>query len=158
MNFHDPADLRAIPPEDIRHMPGIDIFRAMLAGDLPAPPVSAISNQRIVAVEEGRITWEAIPPDNFINPMGGVHGGWVMTVMDSALACAVHSMLPAGKASTTIEVKINITRGPRPGVTYRCEGTALSVGRRVGTSEARMYDPEGKLVAHGSTSCLVIDV
>lgn len=158
MTFHDPADLRTIAPDEIRHMAGIEIFRAIMTGDLPAPPVSAISNQRIVAAEAGRITWEAIPPANFLNPMGGVHGGWVMTVMDSALACAVHSALPAGKGCTTIEVKVNLTRGPRPGVTYRCEGIALSVGRRIGTSEARMYDPEGKLVAHGSTSCLVLDV
>ena len=80
-----------------------------------------------------------------------------MTVLDSALACAVHSTLPAGKGCSTIEVKINLTRAPNVGEIYRCEGRMITLGRRTGTAEAKMKDAWGRVVAFGTTTCLIFD-
>ena len=110
---------------------------------MPAPPVSAYSNQWLIDADEGHVVWKASPPDGFINPMGTVHGGWAMTVLDSALACAVQSALPAGKGCSTVEVKINLTRAPNVGEIYRCEGRMITLGRRTGTAEAKMKDARG---------------
>ena len=111
----------------------------------------------MVEAEHGRVVWEASPPENFVNPMGGVHGGWAMTVLDSALGCAVHSALPAGRGYTTVEVKVNLTRGPVVGETYRCEARLVTLGRRVGTSEAKLTDAQGRVVAFGTTTCLILE-
>lgn len=151
----DPAALAPAPEEALRELSGLALFQQMMAGTLPAPPVSAVSNQWMIEAEKGRVLWECSPPDNFLNPMGGVHGGWAMTVLDSALGCAVHSALEAGQGYTTLEVKANLTRAPKPGAAYRCEGKLLSLGRRVGTSEAKLTDAEGRLVAFATSTCLI---
>ena len=158
MNAIDPTHLAPIPIETIRTLSGVEMFRKIIAGELPAPPVSAVANQRIVEVEEGRVRWECSPPPNFVNPMGGVHGGWAMTVLDSALGCAVQSALPAGRGYTTMEAKVNLTRAPKIGTTYRSEGTLLTLGRRSATAEARITDADGRIVAFGTTTCLVFDI
>lgn len=158
MQTIDTEELGAVPPEVLASYSGLELFRAMLAGELPAPPVSAISNQRLVEAEKGLVTWEASPPPGFVNPTGAVHGGWAMTVLDSALGCAVHSALPAGTGFTTLEAKTNLTRAPKVGETYRCEGRLLTLGRRTGTSEAKITDTEGRLVAFGTTTCLVFEL
>ena len=90
--------------------------------------------------------------------MGGVHGGWAMTVLDSALACAVHSALPAGRGYTTVEVKTNLTRAPRLGETYTCLGEVITLGRSIDTSEAKLVDQDGRVVAFGTTTCLIMDM
>lgn len=154
----DPDSLGLIPPETLASMSGIELFRKMMAGELPGPPVQAITGQRMIEADEGRVIWEASPPANFLNPMGGVHGGWAMTVLDSALACAVHSALQPGQGYTTLEAKVNLTRAPKVGETYRCEGRLLTLGRRTGTSEAKMTDAEGRVVAFATTTCLVFPI
>lgn len=158
MTKFDPSQLGSIPMETLARFSGIELFGKMLAGELPAPPVSAVSNQWITEVREGHVIWEASPPANFVNPMGGVHGGWAMTVLDSALACAVHSALPAGRGYTTVEVKVNLTRAPVVGETYHCEGKLITLGGRTGTSEAKLTDAKGRVVAFGTTTCLIFDI
>lgn len=158
MQPFDPSELATLPPEAVTSLSGLELFNKIIAGDLPHPPVSALSNQRMIEADIGRVVWETSPPENFVNPWGGVHGGWAMTVLDSALACAVHSGLAAGQGSTTLEVKSNLTRAPKVGEVYRCEGRMLSLGRRVGTAEARIIDSEDRIVAFASTTCLVFDL
>ena len=152
------ADLGTIPKKELLALTGVDLFRKIMAGELPAPGVSAVSNQRLIEAEDGRVVWECSPPENFTNPMGGVHGGWAMTVLDSALGCAVHSALPIGRAYTTVEVKANLTRAPILGETYLCEGKVITLGRRTGTSEAKLTDEQGRVIAFGTTTCLIFDV
>lgn len=150
--------LGLVPPDVMASLSGLELFRKVIAGELPAPPVSEVSNQWLTSVEEGHVTWACSPPPNFINPMGGVHGGWAMTVLDSALGCAVHSALPAGRGYTTMEVKTNLTRAPRVGELYSCTGQLISLGRRTATAEAKLHDAEGRVVAFGTTTCLVMDL
>ena len=150
--------LGVVPAEALAKLSGLEFFKRMIAGKLPAPPTCAVSNQWLVEVDKGRIVWEASPPPEFVNPMGGVHGGWAMTVLDSALGCAVHSALPAGTGYTTVEVKINLTRAPAIGETYRCEGKLITLGRRIGTAEAKLIDGQGRVVAFGTTTCVILEV
>ena len=147
----------SVPAKVLQSLTGLELFRQIIAGELPAPPVSAFSNQWLIDADEGHVVWKASPPDGFINPMGTVHGGWAMTVLDSALACAVHSALPAGKGCSTVEVKINLTRAPKVGEIYRCEGRMITLGRRTGTAEAKMKDAGGRVIAFGTTTCLIFD-
>lgn len=156
--FNDPEALGLVPVEIMREMSGLDFFRKLVAGELPGPPVAAVSNQVITGVAAGLIQFRAAPPENFVNPMGGVHGGWAMTVLDSALGCAVHSALPAGRAYTTLEAKMNLTRAPVVGAVYETEGKLLTLGSRTATAEARMTDDKGRIVAFGTTTCLVFDL
>lgn len=156
--FNDPRKLGHVSAEQMRALSGLAFFESMIAGDLPAPPVAAVSNQKVIHVEKGLIRWQAAPPANFVNPMGGVHGGWAMTVLDSALGCAVHTALPAGRGYTTLEAKFNLTRAPKVGEVYEAEGRLLTLGSRTATSEARMTDAEGRIVAFSTTTCLVFDI
>lgn len=158
MTIQDPPSLGTIPLETAAKLSGVELFRKMIAKELPAPPVSAIANISLTHADEGHVQWHCSPPANFLNPMGGVHGGWAMTVLDSALACAVHSALPAGRAYTTVEVKTNLTRAPVVGETYHAEGRLITLGRRTGTSEAKLTDSKGRVVAFGTTTCLIFDL
>lgn len=158
MQTFDISQLGPVPVDRLKSLSGLELFQRMMAGDLPAPGVCGVSNQWMIEAEEGRVVWEASPPPAFANPMGGVHGGWAMTVLDSALGCAVHSALPAGRAYTTVEVKSNLTRAPLVGQTYRCEGKLITLGRRLGTSEAKMTDAQGRVIAFATTTCLIFDV
>lgn len=154
----DPATLGTIPKDLMVSISGLEFFQRALAGEFPAPPVCAVANMRLTGVASGQAMWEASPPPNFINPMGGVHGGWAMTVLDSALGCAVHSALAAGQVYTTVEVKTNLTRAPQVGETYLCEGKVITMGRTIGTAEARLTDSKGRVVAFGTTTCLIMGV
>jgi len=92
------------------------------------------------------------------NPLGTVHGGWFATLLDSAVGCAVHSTLPAGKAYTTLELKLNIVRALTDAVPLvRAEGKVLHAGRQVATAEGRLVGPDGRLYAHATTTCLIFD-
>jgi uncharacterized protein (TIGR00369 family) len=135
---------------------GLDILRGIQAGTLPRPPVLDTLEIDPVEVEEGRVVFEMTPQEWHYNPIGGVHGGVLSTLVDSALGCAVHSRLPAGVGYTSLEIKVNFVRP----VTIetgriRCEGTILSLGRRSATAEARVTSADGKLLAHATTTCMI---
>lgn len=158
MQMVDPAKLGLVSPEVMKSLSGLEFFQKLIAGELPGAPVAAVSNQTVTHVEKGEIHWTASPPANFVNPMGGVHGGWAMTVLDSALGCAVHSALPAGAGYTTLEAKFNLTRAPQVGQEYVAVGKLITLGRRTGTAEATMRDAQGRVVAFSTTTCLVFDL
>ncbi|WP_018657279.1 PaaI family thioesterase [Actinomadura flavalba] len=107
-------------------------------------------------LEPGRVVFVLDPSPKFSNPLGTVHGGILSTLLDSAMGCAVHTSLPEGAAYTTLELKVNFVRPvPLDGGTLRCEGTVLHLGRRVATGEGHVVNADGKLVAHGTTTCMV---
>ena len=140
-----------------RTMSGLEYLQAMMNGDVPAAPIGALMNMQVAEVEEGRIVFAAVPQEYHYNPIGTVHGGFAATLLDSALGCAVHTMLPAGTAYTTLEIKVNYLRPltSSTGKVY-CEGKVIHVGGRVATTEARLTDELGKLYAHGTTTCIII--
>lgn len=145
-------------PEQVAGLSGMQVFEAMLAGRLPAPPIGPTLDFVLVRVEPGFAVFQGKPGFAHYNPLGTVHGGWFATLLDSAVGCAVHSSLPAGKAYTTLELKINIVRALTDKVPLvRAEGRVVHGGNQVATAEGRLVGPDGKLYAHASTTCLVFD-
>jgi uncharacterized protein (TIGR00369 family) len=137
-------------------MSGLDYLQAVTTGKLSAPPRAHLLNFEFVEVEKGRIVFAVEPAEYHYNPLGAVHGGLAATLCDSALACAVHSTLPAGVGYTTIELHINYTRPITTNTgRLRCIGQIIHVGRRMGTDEARLVDAQDKLYAHATTTGLI---
>jgi uncharacterized protein (TIGR00369 family) len=136
---------------------GMEYIRAIFAGELPAPPISETMGFRGVEAEPGRAVFEMTPGPQHYNPIGSVHGGVALTLLDSAMGCAVHTLLDAGVRYTTLEVKTNFVRPitADTGV-IRCEGVVIHKGSRVATAEGRLTDAAGKLLAHGTTTCLIL--
>lgn len=145
--------------EQVAALSGIEVFRAMLAGELPAPPISQTLDFLLVEAEPGKVAFQGTPGLAHYNPMGSVHGGWFATLLDSALGCAVASVLPAGRAYTTAELKVNIVRPLTINVpVVRAEAQVIHAGGRMATADGRLFGHDGKLYAHGSTTCFVFDV
>ena len=160
MTEHNPAErFDLVPPEIAAGIEGIDFMRGLLDGSYPAPPFSEVADIWIVAVEPGRIQFEAMPSQRFYNPMGFVHGGWIAMLLDTAMGCVVHTGLTAGQSFTTIELKTAFLR-PVTEQTgkLRCEAILLHRGSRVASAEGKIFDAAGKLIAHGSESCAILDL
>ena len=143
--------------DEVKDLTGLEMLRAMIAGDLPAAPIAEPLGFRLVEVEKGRAVFEGRPGPNLLNPLGAVHGGWALTLIDSACGCAVHTELDAGVGYTTVETKVNFTRPIAPdGGPVRCEGRVLSRGRQLATAEAFLRSAEGKLLAHGTSTLIIL--
>jgi uncharacterized protein (TIGR00369 family) len=135
---------------------GLDFLQAMIAGKLPQPPIAQTLGFRLTEAEHGRAVFVGEPQTRHYNPIGTVHAGFAATIMDSALACAVHSTLRRGESYTTLEFKINLVRALTSETgEVRAEGGILHRGRTVGTSEASLTDAAGKLYAHATTTCII---
>lgn len=145
--------------EQIAHLNGLQQMQAMLRGELPYAAIAKTLDFLIVEVEDGKAVFQGTPRPEHLNPMGTVHGGWFATLLDSALGCAVHTLMPEGRAYTTAELSVNIVRALTPDVQrVRAEGTVVHCGRQLATAEARLVGPDGKLYAHATTTCLVFEV
>jgi uncharacterized protein (TIGR00369 family) len=146
-------------PEQVAGRTGLEVMQAMLAGELPFPHIADTLDFSLVEVAPGKAVFQGTPQLKHYNPLGTVHGGWYATLLDSALGCAVHTLMPAGRAYTTAELSVNIVRaashktGP-----LRATGTVIHCGRQLATAEARIVGPDGKLYAHATTTCLVFEV
>ena len=141
-------------------MTGLELLRAIAAGDAPGAPIAELMGFEPVEAEEGRVLFAAVPGPQHYNPIGTVHGGLAATLLDSAMGCAVHTTLPEGTGYTTLELKVNFTR-PITSDTGRvlCEGTVVHRGGRVATAEGRVIaEGSGKLLAHGTTTCLILSL
>lgn len=135
---------------------GLEIMQAMLRGALPYPHIAQTLDFALVEVAHGRAVFQGTPQLMHYNPMGSVHGGWFATLLDSALGCAVHTTLPAGSGYTTAELSVNIVRAANTASgPLRAIGQAVHSGRQLATAEARIVDADGKLYAHGTTTCMV---
>jgi uncharacterized protein (TIGR00369 family) len=142
--------------EDIEDLTGLEMIRAIIAGDLPAPPIAETLGFRLAEAEPGRAVFEGVPGPHLLNPLGAVHGGYALTLIDSACGCAVHTELDPGIGYTSVETKVNFTRPiAADGGLVRCEGRVLSRGRQIATAEAQLRSAGGKLLAHG-TSTLIL--
>ncbi|MDQ3725005.1 MAG: PaaI family thioesterase [Actinomycetota bacterium] len=139
-------------------MAGIDYMRAVVAGELPPPPIAVTMRLRPVELEEGRVVFQGEPGEEHYNPIGVVHGGYAATLLDSALGCAVHTTLPAGVAYTSLGLEAKFVR-PITRDTGRvlCEANVLYRGRKQATAEATLTAAEsGKLLATGTSTCMIL--
>ena len=138
-------------------MSGIDFLRALCDGRLPPPPIAELLGFKLVEVEPGHVVFEVLPAEQHYNPIGVVHGGLAMTLLDSAMSCSVQTQVPAGSGYTTVETKTNLTR-PITSQTgkLRAIGKVIHAGSRIATAEGRLVDAAGKLYAHGTATCIVL--
>jgi uncharacterized protein (TIGR00369 family) len=141
-----------------RGLSGLEYFRKMMAGELPRPAMLELFDIRLVELEEGRVVFTAVAEERFYNGTGVAHGGFAATLLDTALGCSINSAMPVGKRFTTLELKVNLTRPLTRDVgTVRCEARVVHVGGRTAVSEGRIVDTNGKLYAHGTTTCIVVE-
>lgn len=150
-------------PDELAGKSGLDIMQGILRGELRYPPMARTLDFIMMQAEPGRVTFQGTPGPGHLNPMGGVHGGWYATLLDSALGCSVHTMLPPGRGYTTAELGVNLVRAipmgkDNPARRVRAEGKVIHCGRQLATAEARLYGPDGTLYAHATTTCLVFDL
>jgi uncharacterized protein (TIGR00369 family) len=142
--------------EAARGMTGLEFLKRVVAGEFAAP-VAETLGYTLVEVEEGRAVFGIQPEEFHYNPIGSVHGGVYCTLLDSAMACAVHSTLPAGALYTTLELKVNLIRAITKDSGYlRAEGKLVHAGKTTAIAEGRMVDPQGRLYAHATTTCLIL--
>jgi uncharacterized protein (TIGR00369 family) len=146
-------------PADLAGLTGMQQMQAMLDGKLPYPHIADTLDFLLVEIGEGRAVFQGQPQLKHYNPLGTVHGGWYATLLDSAVGCAVHTVMPVGRAYTTAELSVNIVRAAsyRSGP-LRAIGTVVHAGRQLATAEGRIVGPDGKLYAHATTTCLVFEV
>jgi uncharacterized protein (TIGR00369 family) len=153
ISWADPATLA----QASRTLSGLDFLRAIRDGRLPAPPIAALLGFALTEAEPGRAVFEVVPAEQHYNPIGVVHGGLAMTLLDSAMACSVQTGLPAKTSYTTLEVKVNLVRAITSSAgRLRAIGTVVHAGRRVATAEGRLEDGNGKLYAHATTTCIIL--
>ncbi|MEU3114840.1 PaaI family thioesterase [Micromonospora chalcea] len=135
---------------------GLELMRAMIAGELAAPPIMHLVDMSRMEAEEGRVAVELLPQEFHYNPLGTVHGGVLSTLLDTAAACAVHTTLPPGVGYTSLDLNVKFLRPVTVDTgLLRCEGTVLQRGRRTALAEARLTDPADRLVAHATSTCLI---
>lgn len=145
--------------EQVAGRSGLDLMQAMLRGEIPFASIAQTLDFMLIEVQEGMAVFQGTPQIQHLNPMGTVHGGWYATLLDSAVGCAVHTMMPPGRAYTTAELSVNLVRGAKPqGEPLRAIGKVIHCGRQLATAEGRIVDAAGKLYAHATTTCLVFDL
>jgi uncharacterized protein (TIGR00369 family) len=137
---------------------GLDYLRAIAEGRVPPPPIAVLLGMGIAEVQPGRVMFSLDVGEHLYNPIGSVHGGVFCTLLDSAMACAVHSTLDRGQAYTTLELKVNLVRALTVGTpSVLATGQVISAGRRVATASGQITGPDGTLYAHATTTCLVFE-
>ena len=147
-------------PEQIVGLTGLQTMQAMLRGEIPYAAIAKTLDFTIMEVEPGRAVFQGTPGPAHLNPMGTIHGGWYATLLDSALGCAIHTMMPVGRGYTTAELGVNLVKAINPAKAPRVRaiGTVVHCGRQLATAEARIVGPDGTLYAHATTTCLVFDL
>jgi uncharacterized protein (TIGR00369 family) len=146
-------------PEQLAGKTGLEIMEAMLRGDIPYAAIAKTLNFTVMEVSPGRAVFQGTPLPQHLNPLGTIHGGWFATLLDSALGCSVHTLMPAGRSYTTAELSVNYVKALLPKIQrVRAEGKVIHCGRQLATAEARLFGPDGTLYAHATTTCLVFDL
>ncbi len=153
VRWEDPmASLKAV-----HGLTGLEALRAMTTGNVPPPPIAMLMNIRITEVDEGRVVFEGVPGEEHYNPIGLVHGGFALTIMDSALGCSIHSALPANTGYATTDIQVRLVRPlSKDTGNVRCEAKVQHIGRTIGIAQATLVDGNGKLLATGTTACAIM--
>lgn len=143
--------------ETLASLGGFAFLEAIRDGRLPQAPMADTLDFALTEVEEGRVVFRGRPRPGHYNPFGAVHGGWFATMLDSCMACAVLSTLPKGSGCTTLELKVNLVRAMTADTgAVAAEGKVIQVGRQIGVAEGRLTDSAGRLLGHGTLTCLII--
>lgn len=146
-------------PEDIEGLTGLQVMQAMINGKIPYAAIAKTLNFTIVEVSPGLAIFQGEPLAEHLNPLGTIHGGWAAAMLDSALGCSVHTMMPPGRGYTTAELGVNYVKALTPKVQrVRAIGKVIHCGRQLATAEARLVGPDGTLYAHATTTCLVFEL
>jgi uncharacterized protein (TIGR00369 family) len=144
-------------PIEAAVLSGLDFLQAMIDGRLPAPPMAQTLGFLLVEAAPGMAVFEGEAGPHLLNPLGSVHGGFALTLIDSAAGCALHATLPVGVGYTTIETKVNFTRAIRADAgLLRCEGKVVTQGRQIATAEARLIDGDARVLAHGTSTLIIL--
>jgi uncharacterized protein (TIGR00369 family) len=143
--------------EAIGRLSGRDLLQAVIDGRLPPATISTTLHFDLIEAGDGRVVFEGRTGPDMLNPQGTVHGGWALTLIDSATGCAAHSTLPVGVGYTTVSTQANFNR-PITADAGRivCEGRVINVGRQIITAEATVKDEAGRLLAHGTSTLMVL--
>ncbi len=147
-----------VPPDRQKALSGLAFVQGLADGSLPLNTIARTLGYDVVEASSGRVVVVATPGEAHLNPAGGVHGGYAATLLDSCMGLAIQSTLDKGFGSTTLEFKISFLRPITPGMgVIAAEGVVINRGRRVGVAEGRITDDRGRLLAHGTTTCLIFE-
>jgi len=153
VSWEDPR----VGAEAARRLSGIEYLRALMRGEFSQPPIAVLMGFELHEIGEGRAVFTSVSGEHLYNPIGMVHGGFAATLCDSAMGCAVQSLLPAGVGYTTLELKVNLIRAlTDESGKLRCSGRVLHLGGRSAVAEAQLHDGAGRLCAHATTTCLIL--
>jgi uncharacterized protein (TIGR00369 family) len=153
VRWEDPAASAGV----LRGLSGLEALRAVRDGAVPPPPIAMLMGFAITEVDDGRVVFEGTPAEEHYNPIGSIHGGFALTLFDSALGCAIHTKLESGVGYTTTDVQVRFIRGmTKETGPVRCEAHVVHVGRSTAVAEAKLYDREGRLLGIGTTACAVL--
>ena len=155
------AETEAFDPkaaaQKLLSMSGLEGLRYMMAGNHPPPSIAITLGFVLAEVEDGRALFIGDPSDRILNPLGIVHGGWALTLIDSCTGCAAHTTLGPGVGYTTVETKVNFVRAITPATgPVRAEGVVVARGRTIITAEGKLTDSRGRLLAHGTSTLIVL--
>jgi uncharacterized protein (TIGR00369 family) len=146
-------------PGQLAGKTGLEVLQAMLRGEIPYAAIAKTLDFTLMEVSEGVAVFQGTPLAQHLNPLGTIHGGWFATLLDSALGCSVHTMMPPGRGYTTAELSVNYVKALTPRVArVRAQGKVIHCGRQLATAEARLVGPDGTLYAHATTTCLVFEI
>ncbi|MET0541463.1 MAG: PaaI family thioesterase [Variovorax sp.] len=146
-------------PDQLEGKTGLEVMQMMLAGEIPYAAIAKTLDFTIIEARPGVAIFQGTPLPQHLNPLGTIHGGWVATMLDSALGCSVHTMMPPGRGYTTAELGVNYVKGLTPKIErVRAEGKVIHCGKQLATAEARLFGPDGTLYAHATTTCLVFEL
>jgi uncharacterized protein (TIGR00369 family) len=152
-----PSKFGVVPAATAMQTDGLTFLRNMISRRYPAPPFAETADIWLVTAEHGRALFEGLPAQRFLNPLGTIHGGWTSTLLDSAMGCAVHSTLNPGYGFTTVDMTVSFVRAVLPtSGKLTCEGKIIHSGGRIATAEGRVIDAAGKLIAHGTQTCMIL--
>ncbi|WP_443947532.1 PaaI family thioesterase [Pedobacter sp. AW1-32] len=153
ITWKDPAN----GAKDAIKMNGIDYLRAMGTGQFPLPPLMYTLDFSVTDMQEGNVVFEFVPQEFHYNPIGTVHGGVISAILDSAMGCSLHSLLPAGKIYTTLELKVNFLKALTVNAgNVKTVSKVINLGGRTALVEAQLIDQNGAVYAHGTSTCLII--
>lgn len=140
----------------IEGMNGLEVMQGIVNGDIPHPKMADTIPMKVLSASEGRVVFEVIADDRHTNPLGGIHGGFAATVMDSVTGCAVHTMLSAGQGYGTIELNVKMLKPVPKNTILKAEGSVISMSKSLGVSEGRLTDDNGKILAYASATCMLM--
>lgn len=141
---------------EIDKLTGLEVIQGIVNGTIPHPPMAETVPMKFTSAKAGSVVFEVTADDRHTNPMGGVHGGFAATVLDSVTGCAVHTMLEAGRGFGTIDLAVKMLKPVPKNTVLRAEGKILSMSKSLGVSEGKLLDEDGRLLAYASCTCMLM--